>query len=643
MFHFLFQAPRPSAGGRGRSRTRSASRRRQTTAPNVEQLESRATPSANPVIFKPDPGHGAAGELTINGSARNDVIKVLQSGDQLSVKVNGKRHGRFDAADIARIVVHGNNGADKITMHAAVQLPASIYGGRGNDVVRAGSGLSIIDGGAGNDRLFAGSARAFLGGGPGADRLVGGQGSDFLDGGAGKDQLNGGGGSNVLIGGPGNDRLAGNSSDNFLFQDAWHSLSAALGDVWNAAPGYAQAVWGSAATELADYWTSVDSGRAHPWDEAAQIQGLLRDYYGAAGPWDALFQSSMAAPDLTLAVDAFNSVFDPYLSGDDRLWSLGAAGLFGGLGIGQESVNAFQGFWGDVASIGLGAMPPWDYAAGSGIDDFFQMPQGVGSRYPFDGWFSTYGDVPFGAGNWLTEWDGSAGALGLWGSAATYPGWDYGTSWYDGYDAWVTYGDSNYGDSNYGDSLSGALDTWGNALDPYFFDDLSWGSVFNSSWYDGYSPWTSWTGDGDSWSSAFPSSSATLDPYFFENLTWGAGYDSSWSSLFEGQQGVPHYQVHGFDNLGDWIDYINDGVYQDFSWDWPEPSVSPANAWQSAPQTPDYGALLQALQTAQATYNQRLDGQRLDGASFGSSAQDTSSQPYRWFDFDQWKWTWRVD
>lgn len=89
------------------------------------------------------------------------------------------------------------------------QIPRSITGGSGNDILRGTAAADRILGGNGNDTLYGFAGNDVLDGQNGNDTLIGGSGNDTLSGGAGND---------TLVGGLGNDTLTGSSgSDRFIF------------------------------------------------------------------------------------------------------------------------------------------------------------------------------------------------------------------------------------------------------------------------------------------------------------------------------------------------------------------------------------------------------------------------------------------
>ncbi len=136
-------------------------------------------------------GDGAADTVTVNGTAGDDTIKVVNSGG--SIVVNGL------AAQVT--IAHADAG-DSLT----------INGGAGNDTIdasaiRAGQLANLtINGGAGNDTII-GSA--------GNDTIIGGQGNDIVQMGAGNDTFtwNPGDGSDTVEGEAGIDTMQFNGAN----------------------------------------------------------------------------------------------------------------------------------------------------------------------------------------------------------------------------------------------------------------------------------------------------------------------------------------------------------------------------------------------------------------------------------------------
>jgi len=119
--------------------------------------------------LSPNPFDPTKTDLIVLGTARNDTIKLVQSGKRgVKVIINGVNKGVF--APTGRVIADGLAGNDVIT---AQGLKRSV----------------ILYGGAGNDRLIGGTLPSQLFGGAGNDTLKGGSKHDLLDGGAGRNVL----------------------------------------------------------------------------------------------------------------------------------------------------------------------------------------------------------------------------------------------------------------------------------------------------------------------------------------------------------------------------------------------------------------------------------------------------------------------
>ncbi len=114
------------------------------------------------------------GILTVLGTDAADTIVIRQSGNTVSVAGQS-----FNAAAVRRIVVSAGNGDDFVRNDTA--LPATLYGGIGNDRLIGGSSNDVLYGGQGND---------YLEGRGGTDRLIGGSGSNQLVDPTGRDVRN---------------------------------------------------------------------------------------------------------------------------------------------------------------------------------------------------------------------------------------------------------------------------------------------------------------------------------------------------------------------------------------------------------------------------------------------------------------------
>ncbi|HET6249464.1 MAG TPA: hypothetical protein VFE47_17365 [Tepidisphaeraceae bacterium] len=141
----------------------------------------------------------AAGVVHAEGTPRNDYIEItLDAGDpsKLDVIINGTV-AQFPLASVTGIVAAGGPGNDTIEvseLNGAIDLPATLTGGPGNDTLVGGSGNDSLNGGPGNDLLAGQAGNDTLTGGPGNDTLMGGSGNNSIDGGPGNNDIPANGG-----------------------------------------------------------------------------------------------------------------------------------------------------------------------------------------------------------------------------------------------------------------------------------------------------------------------------------------------------------------------------------------------------------------------------------------------------------------
>jgi len=115
----------------------------------------------------------------------------------------------------------------QIASHSALDMPA------------------FMDGGGGDDRLTGGQGDDTLVGGDNDDDLDGGVGNDILLGGAGDDKLNGGDGLDIVIGGDGADDLNGAAHDDVLIGTRVtldYAMLNAVRNIWTNGSSYSARV-----------------------------------------------------------------------------------------------------------------------------------------------------------------------------------------------------------------------------------------------------------------------------------------------------------------------------------------------------------------------------------------------------------------
>ncbi|WP_405813854.1 calcium-binding protein [Streptomyces sp. NBC_01390] len=149
-----------------------------------------------------DSQHNSA-YATIYGGKGNDVLRGNASDVFYGQDGNDSISG---GGGVWGLGSYGGAGNDTLT-----QCSYACHGGAGNDSLTGGTDgdgdENTLYGDAGNDILHGKSGADVLYGGKGNDRLFGDQGNDKLYGNSGNDTLHGGPGTDTLSGGPGTDRL----------------------------------------------------------------------------------------------------------------------------------------------------------------------------------------------------------------------------------------------------------------------------------------------------------------------------------------------------------------------------------------------------------------------------------------------------
>lgn len=153
------------------------------------------------------------GVLHVVGRASSDKI-ALEQVDSSTIRVRAdflrgaNRVQTFTTDQFYRVEVHGGAGRDTLSA-VGLDLPVTMDGGDGDDLLRGGDGDDLLAGGRGADKIW---------GGAGADVLLGGEGNDVLRGEAGRNLLIGGDGRDQLFGGPDEDILIGGET---TFSRSW--------------------------------------------------------------------------------------------------------------------------------------------------------------------------------------------------------------------------------------------------------------------------------------------------------------------------------------------------------------------------------------------------------------------------------------
>jgi hemolysin type calcium-binding protein len=153
--------------------------------------------------------------IRVEGSAGSDSILLRVRPNEtgiLQVLADGRQVGNIDRSRFREIDVRAGAGNDTVLVDESFgvfNVPISIDGGDGADVLVGDIGPVLFNGGAGNDLLV---------GGDGVDQLLGGDGNDTIDGDKGADVAFGNGGNDTFIWDP------GDGSDSFDGQDGRDTL-----------------------------------------------------------------------------------------------------------------------------------------------------------------------------------------------------------------------------------------------------------------------------------------------------------------------------------------------------------------------------------------------------------------------------------
>jgi Calpain family cysteine protease/RTX calcium-binding nonapeptide repeat (4 copies) len=154
------------------------------------------------------------GNLRILGSSANDAAAVSMDSRGNVTATLGLKQLAFRAGSVTSIEFSGGDGDDRFSN--ATDLPSTINGGDGNDILDGSSGADFIVGGYGQDTIHGNAGDDAVWGSGGSDVLYGDDGSDVIFGHGGSDQIHGGAARDTLNGGSGNDTLWGDAGNDLI-------------------------------------------------------------------------------------------------------------------------------------------------------------------------------------------------------------------------------------------------------------------------------------------------------------------------------------------------------------------------------------------------------------------------------------------
>jgi Ca2+-binding RTX toxin-like protein len=169
-------------------------------------------------IFTPDANDETEVTFNFKVSDGDDVTAATAKLDLLPVNIvlsdkgGGARYTGTDAAED----IYGGRGNDRIKAEGGDD---QVWGGNGNDRLYGGEADDLVDGGKGNDRVYGDEGDDQVLGGTGNDRAYGGAGADIIGGDVGNDHLYGGEDDDEVDGGKGNDHLYGEAGNDVVWGD----------------------------------------------------------------------------------------------------------------------------------------------------------------------------------------------------------------------------------------------------------------------------------------------------------------------------------------------------------------------------------------------------------------------------------------
>ena len=176
------------------------------------------TISAATLLSNDSDADGDVLSISAVSNASNGTVELDQNGNVVFTPTIGfSGQATFDYT-----VSDSNSGTGTgqvtVTVNAVNDLPMTLIGGSGNDLLYGGAGNDTIAGGFGNDELFGGDGDDLLRGDRNS-RSSGGHkgGNDIIHGGRGNDRIEGKGGNDLLYGDEGNDRIWGDHGNDQIW------------------------------------------------------------------------------------------------------------------------------------------------------------------------------------------------------------------------------------------------------------------------------------------------------------------------------------------------------------------------------------------------------------------------------------------
>src|SRR5688572_5843636 len=149
----------------------------------IEPLEARRMLAAAAHV------HLHKGVVMVSGTNHSDTVVITADATHVRVDANFAVT-MFERSKVRGIEVRGRAGDDSLfvdDVDGVFNIPVTLLGGRGMDMLNGGAGNDLLDGGADDDFMFGMGGHDTMHGGRGHDLMTGGDGNDHLYGDAGDD------------------------------------------------------------------------------------------------------------------------------------------------------------------------------------------------------------------------------------------------------------------------------------------------------------------------------------------------------------------------------------------------------------------------------------------------------------------------
>ncbi len=292
----------------------------------------------------------ATGQVLIGGTNGNDVARVTESNDVITVTQQGFDTRTFDASEVNSIVFVGLRGDDFFENQTAI--PSRAFGNAGNDTLIGGSGADrlvgntdndIIRGNGGDDVLVAGNGDDNVDAGAGNDTVVGVRGFNIIESGTGDDRVFGGEDTDQITDISGNDLLAGfDGDDSIRGGDGDDLILGGAGEDVLQGEGGIDRIFAGTGNDFLSGGAGADIINGNDGDDVLQGEQGIDRLVGGAGLDRANYSGDFGSYDVTggsTAAFFINDLRGPNFGLEDRVLSLEEFAFADGVLTAEQTLN----------------------------------------------------------------------------------------------------------------------------------------------------------------------------------------------------------------------------------------------------------------------------------------------------------------